>query len=137
MKLGVRAGGEVGSDVFAGFGEIGEGEVFELDAEEVGGGVGVGLDAVALSDAGSDAERSGVCGWAVRRDGVGAFVDDVYFAGVVEIDVERGDGGMVVHGDELVCAVVDVHDEEVGVFEDGFVVGWEEGWARVLLRGCD
>ena len=113
--------------MFAGFGEVGEGEVLEFDAEEVGGGVGVGLHAVTLCDAGSNAEGSSVRWRAVGRDCVGAFVDDVYFARVVEVDVERGDGGVVVHGDELVGAVVDVHDEEVGVFEDGFVVGWERG----------
>ena len=47
---------------------------------------------------------------------------DADFAGVVEVDVERGIGGVVVHRDDLVWAVVDAHDEEVAVVEDGFVV---------------
>ena len=47
---------------------------------------------------------------------------DAEFAGVVEVDEDGGVGGVVVHGDELVRAVVDAHDEEVAVLEDGFVV---------------
>ncbi len=69
--------------------------------------------------------KAPVCRWTMCGDGVGAFVDDVDFAAVVEVDVHGGYGGVVVHGDELVCAVVDMHDEDFGVVEDGLVVGWE------------
>jgi len=86
-------------------------DAFELDAEELGVGVAVAGDTVALGHGGSDAEGSGVGGRTLGGEGVWAFMRDVDFAGVVEVDEHGGDGGVVVHGDELVCAVVDVHDE--------------------------
>jgi hypothetical protein len=54
-------------------------------------------------------------------------VIDADFAGVVEVDVERGVGGVVVHGYHFVGTVVDAHDEEVMVVEDGFIVFGERG----------
>jgi hypothetical protein len=81
------------------------------------------LDAVALGDSGSQAERAGVR----RRTGsdfaLRAFVADVDLAGVVEIDVQGGISGVIVQRHELVSAVVDVHHEEVGVFEGSAIVG--------------
>jgi hypothetical protein len=50
------------------------------------------------------------------------FVDDVDGSAVIEIDVERCHGRMVVHGDELMRAIVDVHHDDIRVRKDGFVV---------------
>ena len=77
--------------------------------------------------AGADAEGSSVRG---RTDdgGVGAvrfYVDDVDGAGVVEVDEDGWDVGVVVDWDGFVGAVVDSDDAEGLVFENGGVVGWE------------
>ena len=99
----------------------------EFDAEEVGGEVAGVFDGVALEEAGAYAEGSGVCGWA-DDGGVGAvgfFVDDVDGAGVVEVDEDGWDVGVVMDGDVFVWSVVDLDDAEGLVGEDGGVVGRE------------
>ncbi len=116
-------GRQRGGDFAAGdFLEVGGRDGFEFDAEEVGGEVAEVGDAVALDHAGRDAEGSGVGGGTGDGEVDGWGVVDADWAGVVEIDEDGGVGGVVVHGDELVRAVVDAHDEEVVVVEDGFVV---------------
>ena len=76
-----------------------------------------------LDDAGADAEGSEV-GWGAGDGfGFGLVVNDVYGAGVVEVDEDGGDGGVVVDGDFFVGAVVDTDDSEGVVGEDGGVVG--------------
>jgi hypothetical protein len=54
---------------------------------------------------------------------------DVDNAAVVEVDVDRRNGGVIVHWDELMRAVVDALHEDVCVVEDRFVVGRQERWA--------
>lgn len=88
-----------------------------------------------LDDAWADAEGSEVS-WGTG-DGVGFWfvVDDVYGAGVVEVDEDGGDRGVVVDGDFFVGAVVDADDFEGVVSEDGGVVGGEAG--VFLGEGCE
>lgn len=76
-----------------------------------------------FDDAGADAERSEVGGGTSDGFGFGFVVDDVYGAGVVEVDEDGGDGGVVVDGNLFVGAVVDANDFESVVGEDGGVVG--------------
>jgi len=97
-------------------------DVLQLDAEKVRRQLTLILDGVALEAAGADAEGSGVGGGPVDNFSVWPFVGDVDDTAVVEVDVDRRDGGMVVHGDELMRAVVDALHEDVGVIENGLVV---------------
>ena len=118
----VGGGGSAKLDDFvagAGFGEF--------DAEEVGGEVAGIFDGVTLEQARADTEGSGVGG---RADdgGVGAvrfYVDDVDGTGVVKVDEDGWNVGVVVDWDGFVRAVVDSDDAEGLVFENGGVVGWE------------
>jgi hypothetical protein len=128
FELGVDAGDERGWDLATGdLVEVVRREGFEFDAEEVGGLITEVGDAVAFLHARRQAEGSDVRGRTGNGQGVGWFVVDADFAGVVEVDVERGVGGVVVHGDDFVGAVMDAHDEEVMVVEDSFVVFREGG----------
>ena len=82
---------------------------------------------MALEQAGAYAEGSDVCGRSYDG-GVGAvgfFVDDVDGAGVVEVDEDSWDVGVVVDGDGFVWSVVDFDDAEGLVGEDRAVVGRE------------
>jgi len=88
---------------------------------------------VPLDDAGAHTEGSEMGGGTGDGEGFGGVVDDVHGAGVVEVDEDGGDGGVVVDGDLLVRAVVDADDLEGVVGQDGGVVGGEG--ARVLLGG--
>ena len=124
MGAGVRRGrGGAAEDILDGGGRDG----FEFDAEEVRGELAEVGDAVALDHAGRDAEGSGVGGRTGDGEGRGRRVVDADGAGVVEVDEDGGVGGVIVHGHELVGTVVDAHDEEVVVVEDGPVVCGEGG----------
>ncbi len=105
-----------------------EGKLFELDAEEVGAFVAEVVDAVALFAAGADAEVAFDCRRARDFEGRILIVREVHRAGVAEIDVDGGEGGVIVDADVLMRAVVNTDDG------DGAVVG---GDAVVLREGYD
>ena len=76
-----------------------------------------------LDDAWADAEGAEMSWGAGDGHGFGLVVDDVYGAGVVEVDEDGGDGGVVVDRDLFVGSIVDANDFEGVVGENGGVVG--------------
>ena len=117
-----------------GFGDVGEREFFEFNAQEVGGLIAEVLDAVAFGTGGSDAEGAGPGGWTGNDHRRRFIMSEADLAGVIEIDVDGGEVGMIVDGDFLVRAVVDADDLQVGIVEDEFVVV-REGFEGILGGG--
>ena len=115
---------EIGGSWASEVGSFAQVEVWEFDAEEEGGKVAEVFDGVSLDDTATDAKGSEMGGGTGNGRGW-VLVDDVYGAGVVEVDVNGGGGGMVVDRDLLVGAVLDTDDVEGVIGEDGVVVGWE------------
>jgi len=110
-------------------------ECGELDAEEVGGQIAKIFDGVALGTSTAYPKCSGV-GGRTGNGKRGFVMDDVYGAGVVEVDVDRGDVGVVVDGDFFVWAVVDADDLE-GVCGDGGLVVRRKRNLGLLRHGGD
>ncbi len=115
------------SFVAFGAGEAVERELFEFDAEVVGGEIAEIVNGVALGASGGDAECSCLDGRAGHDEGWGFVMGEADGAGVGQVDVDGGVVGVVVDADVFVGAVVAADDAEVGGVEDELVVVGEGG----------
>jgi len=108
--------------------------LLQFYAKKVRRQVALILYRVTFEHAWADTEGTDFGWWAMDREAIGPFMCDVNNAAVVEINVDRRDRGVVVHGDELVRTIVDPLHEHIFIVEDDFVVGWQRRWT--LREAC-
>jgi hypothetical protein len=114
-----------------------DGKVLQLHTYKVGWNLAKVLDAVALHSSRTDAEGSGVRWRTSQVEGFGLFVTEADCATVIEVDIDGGEGRVIVHSNYLQRAVVDAQNGDIRVVEDQLVVVGEcdDGILRCRRRG--
>src|SRR6185437_16458988 len=97
-------------------------KLLQLDAQKIGTGVGKVLNGMAFQLSGTVAERAQLRGLP-DQDGRRTVLDpDLHAPGIVEVDKQRRQVGMIVYADRLMRAVVHTNHRDLRIVEDEFVV---------------